>query len=235
MKKLKILGIVTTIFLVLLISVFGIFAALGFLGSEKPQTDKPEIDIFAETEKSRFFVPENGTKAVIKTELGEIGISVPESSAGEKFLELAKNGAFDGTEFKTLANDMFIQTSVPGENFPAEKTEYACIYGTLAFVLEEDFASPDFFIITNKKLSGFSKAYISEKSFPKEKSGLYEKFGGIPEYEGKILVFGMVSSGFKTVEKIAFGENSGYTGGFSAVSPVKINSVEISFPTEENR
>ena len=35
-------------------------------------------------------------------------------------------------------------------------------------------------------------------------------------------------------EKIAKGENSGYTGGFSALEPVKINSVEISFPTEEN-
>lgn len=227
MKKLKILGIVTTIFLVLLISVFGIFAALGFFGFEKPQTDKPEIDISAETEKSRFFIPENGTKAVIKTELGEIEISVPESSAGEKFLELAKNGAFDGTEFKTLAEDMFIQTSVPGENFPAEKTEYACIYGTLAFVLEEDFTSPDFFIITNKKLSGFSKTYISEKSFPKEKSGLYEKFGGIPEYEEKVTVFGRVVFGFDIIEKIESAENSGYTGGYSALSPIKIISVEI--------
>ena len=83
--------------------------------------------------------------------------------------------------------------------------------------------------------SGNSSAFLKNSGFDEEKTRLYESFGGIPEYEGKILVFGMVTSGFKTVEKIASGENSGYTGGFSAVSPVKINSVEISFPTEENR
>ncbi len=228
MKKIKILGIITTIFLVLLISVFGIFAALGFFGFEKPETGETEIDIIPETEKSRFLVSENGTKAIIKTDLGEIEISVPESSAGEKFLELAKNGAFDGTEFKTLADNMFIQISVPGESFSAEKTEYACLYGTLAFVLEEDLASPGFFIITNKKLSGFSKAYMSEKSFPEEKTDLYEKSGGIPEYEGKVIVFGRIVSGIDIIEKIAFAENSGYTGGYSALSPIKIISVEIS-------
>ena len=44
----------------------------------------------------------------------------------------------------------------------------------------------------------------------------------------------MVVSGSDVIEEIKNGENSGYTGGFSALEPVKINSVEISFPTEEN-
>lgn len=227
MKKLKTLGIITTIFLVLLISLFGILAAFGFFSPEKPKSGETEVEIVPETEKNEFGIPENGKKVLIKTDLGEIEISVPESSAGEKFLELAKNGAFDGTEFKTLAENMFIQASVPEENFPAEKTEFACIYGTLAFVLDEEYASPCFFIITNKNLSGFSRAYMSEKSFPEEKTALYEESGGIPEYEEKAIVFGKAVSGFDIIEKIASGENSGYTGGYSAVSPVKIISVEI--------
>ena len=210
-----------------MLSVFGILAALGFFGSKEPESGEAEVEIVQETEKTEYIVPENGTKAVIKTDLGEIEISVPESSAGKKFLELAKNGAFDGTEFKTLAEDMFIQTSVPEENFSAEKTDFACLYGTIAFVLEDEKASPGFFIITNKKLSGFSKAYMSEKSFPEEKSALYEESGGIPEYEEKVIVFGKIISGFDTVEKIASAENSGYTGGYSAISPAKIISVEI--------
>ncbi|MBE6899841.1 MAG: peptidylprolyl isomerase [Ruminococcaceae bacterium] len=228
MKNIKILGIVTTIFLVLLISLFGILAAFGFFGSKRPESEKPAIEKDFETKKSEYLISENGTKAVIKTDLGEMEISVPESSAGKKFLELAKSGAFDGTEFKTLAENMFIQVSVPAENFSAEKTEFACLYGTLAFVLEEDFVSPSFFIVMNKSLSGFSKAYISEKTFPEEKSALYEEFGGIPEYEEKTIVFGKIISGFDTAEKIASAKKSGYTGGYSALSPVKIISVEIS-------
>ena len=36
-----------------------------------------------------------------------------------------------------------------------------------------------------------------------------------------------VLNGTETIEKIASGENSGYTGGYSAAEPIKITSAEI--------
>ena len=99
--------------------------------------------------------------------------------------------------------------------------------GAVGFVLDGKTAAPSIFIITNTALSGFSKAYMTEKAFDEDKIALYEKMGGVPEYEGRVLVFGMVVSGMETAEKIAAGANSGYTGGYSAAEPQKIISAEI--------
>ena len=227
MKKLKTLGIVTTVFLVLMMSALGIAAAFGFFGEEKPEKGKTETDITAENINSDWIVPETGKTAVIKTDLGEIKIALSGSEAAEKFASLAKEGAFDGAEFKTLAENMFIQTETCGESFSAEKNEFACINGVIGFVSEDGETFPSLVIINSGELSGFSKAFLSESSFPEEKTAIYEKFGGIPEYEGKIVVFGKIISGSDIVEEIASGKNSGYTGGYSALEPVKIISAEI--------
>ena len=67
-----------------------------------------------------------------------------------------------------------------------------------------------------------------------ERAKVYEKFGGVPEYEENVLVFGAVVSGNEVIKAISEGKNYGFTGGFSALEPVKINSVEIIFTTAEN-
>ena len=102
------------------------------------------------------------------------------------------------------------------------------------FVMEEGTAYPSIVIITAEELSNASKGFLKNSGFDEERIELYENFGGIPEYEGKIAVFGMISSGENVIEKIKNSENSGYTGGFSLLEPIKIKSVEISYPTEEN-
>lgn len=239
MKKIKTLGIISTVFLLVVVAVFAVFAALGFFKFETGENGKNEIIFTPFESKNEFFEwqtseTEGDIKAVFRTSAGNFEVKLGDCAAAEKFIELDNSGAFKNAEFLTLAENMFIQSSVCGESFSAEKNEFGCINGAVGFVLEKGEAYPSIVIITADELSSVSKGFLSESGFDEEHKELYEKFGGIPEYEEKILVFGMVSSGSMTIEKIAKGENSGYTGGFSALEPVKINSVEISFPTEEN-
>ena len=223
MKKIRNLGIITMVFLLLIISVFAVLAALGIFGKESGG----EIILFPEQNESKWLVPEGGKTVLIKTEAGEMEILLSDSAAAEKFTGLVSSGSLEGAAFEILAENMFIQTGVSGENFPAEKTDFACVNGAVGFVLDGKTAAPSIFIITNTALSGFSKAYMTEKAFDEDKIALYEKMGGVPEYEGRVLVFGRVVSGMETAEKIAAGANSGYTGGYSAAEPQKILSAEI--------
>ena len=237
MKKIKTLGIAAAVVLVLVLGVFAILAALGILRIETDENGKSEVIFTPVEEKNSALewqtVETSGDiTATIKTELGDIVIKLGEGAAAEKFISLDNAGAFDSSEFVTLAENMFIQASASEENFEAEQTEYGCFYGSVGFALDGEKASPSFFIITASELSGTSKAYLSSNIADEERAALYEKFGGMPEYEGKVLIFGQVTSGMEVAKAIAVGENSGYTGGYSAAEPVKILSVEISYPTE---
>ena len=228
MKKIKILGITATVFLVLTVAAL---SATAFLGVFNKDTEENEIVLTPEKIEKNRFVPEGGKTVLFKTEEGEIKIELGTCEAAEEFLKLVSEGAFANAEFSTLVTDMFIQASANGSGFAAESSGYGCFYGSVGLVTDGKTASPGFFIITAKKLSGISKAYLSEKDFDKEKAALYEELGGVPEYEGKVIIFGKVVSGMEVAEKIAAGENSGYTGGYSAAEPVKIISAEI-LPSE---
>ena len=239
MKKLKTLGIISAVFLILVISVFAVLAAVGIFKIETDEEGKSNI-IFAPVEIENEFISwqtsetEGDITAVFKTDSGNFEVKLGNCSAAEKFIELDNAEIFEGTEFSVLAENMFIQTSPSGESFSAEKNEFALINGAIGFVFEKGEASPSLVIITADELSGISKAFLSESGFDEERINAYKNFGGVPELEEKVLVFGMVVSGFDVIEDIKNGKNSGYTGGFSALEAVKINSVEINFPTEEN-
>ncbi len=237
MKKIKTLGIVSMIILVLIMAVFAVLAALGIFKIETDENGKSEI-IFTPL-KNEFFEwqtseTEGDITAVFKTDAGNFEVKLGDCSAAEKFIELDNSGNFDGMEFSVLAENMFIQSSLSGEGFSMEENEFACIKGAVGFVFEDEKAFPSIVIITAEELSNVSEGFLSQSGFNEERTEIYKNFGGIPEYEGKIIVFGMVSSGNEVIEKIAKGKSSGYTGGFSALEPVKINSVEIFYPTEEN-
>ncbi len=239
MKKIKILAIVSTVFLVLIIAIFAVLAALGIFKIETDESGKSEI-IFTPAEIKNKSLEwqtketEGDVTAVFKTTAGKFEVKLSGFAAAEKFIELDNAGIFEGMEFSVLAENMFIQTSPSGESFSLEKTDLVPINGAVGFVYEEEKAYPSLVIITAKELSGISEGFLLGSGFDEEKTGVYKTFGGVPELEGKIIVFGMVSSGAEVIEKISGGENSGYTGGYSPLEPVKINSVEISFPTETN-
>ncbi|MBQ7875043.1 MAG: peptidylprolyl isomerase [Oscillospiraceae bacterium] len=254
MKKIKTLGIATMIILVLAIGILAVLAALGFFETVPNENENSgsgeisgesefsgSIDINPEDEPSKEVTSllewqtsetSGDITAAIKTDLGDIVIKLADCSAAEKFIALDNSGVFDSAAFSTLAKDMFIQASVLGESFAAEETDLGCFYGAVGFVIHDSEATPSFFIITAEELSGVSSAYLIQHEFSKERASLYKEFGGIPEYEGKVLIFAQVVSGMETAKTIMNSENSGYSGGYSAAEPVKINDIEISYPTE---
>lgn len=239
MKKIKILGIATMLTLVLIIIVIGVFAIFGFFKGKNDSESGKEISINKVNGDLSVYEWQTletygDITAIFKTEAGEIVIKLADCAAAEKFIELDNSGSFDNAEFLTLADDMFIQTGVYGEGFSSEKTGLAAINGAVGFVMEEDNAYPSIIFITAEKLSGESSSYMLAENFKSEKTALYKEFGGIPEYEEKIVIFGMVVSGSENIGYISEGENSGYAGGYSAAEPVKIKSIEISYPTEQN-
>ena len=232
MKKLKILAIITMIILILFIAGVAVFAFLGVFSFTAKEPDISEGIILTPEEAEKIYlVPEDSAiKARIKTNSGNMLISLSDTSAAEKFIELANAKIFDGAEFSVLAENMFIQTKTEGENFSVEKTDFACLYGTVGFAMDSGMASPGFFIITNSGLSGISKSYMQSENFQPKKAALYEENGGMPEYEGKVVIFGRIVMGTQIPKIIEERENSGYTGGYLAAEPVIIESVEIIYP-----
>ena len=101
MKKLKTLGIITMVFLVLIISAGVIFAAIGFFGGP----GESEGIISPEKTEDKWLVPESGKTVLIKTEAGEIEILLSDSPAGEKFAEFVNSGAISKTGFEILAEN----------------------------------------------------------------------------------------------------------------------------------
>lgn len=239
MKKLKILALTTIITLIIFIVGAAVFAYLGVfsfnLGEEggiggivlNPAESEKENILRWQTQKTF-----GDTVVNIKTSEGSFSIKLADCAAAEKFAEIARSENFSLGEFKTLAENMFIQASVPGESFAPEENEMGCFHGSVGFVKDGENASPSFFIITAEKLSGLSESYISKEDFDENRAEYYRDFGGIPEYEGKAVIFGQVISGMEIIEKIAAKENLGYTGGYSAEEPVKIISAEIIYPSE---
>ena len=237
MKKIKILGIVSIVTIILILVVSVILAVTGIFGGENQKEGSSGIMISeAKTEAFEWQTSETEGDiiATLKTDSGDIVIKLADSAAAEKFIELSDSGAFKDIKFTVAAEDMFLQTENCGEGFSFEKNGFAPINNAVGFVIEDGKAYPSLVIITAEELSKTSSLFLSEKGADKEKTKLYKDFGGVPEYEEKLLVFGMVVSGTETIEAIFEGENSGYTGGYSLLEPAKINELKISFPEEIN-
>ncbi|MBR3935328.1 MAG: peptidylprolyl isomerase [Oscillospiraceae bacterium] len=233
MKKLRILGLVSMLVLIFSLGAIIILAAMGIIKiEENPDGSGSEIIFAPIGGENPWEIPDSAKRtAVIKTELGDITVLLSDTGASDAFIALDNDGIYGGASFTTLAKDMFIQVSAKERDFEAEETGFSCIGGAIGFVMDEK-AAPGFVIITNDELSGLSESYMKEQGFEEEKIALYEKNGGMPEYEGRVLVFGKVISGTETVRKIAEKESSGYTGGYLAAEPVMIKSIEIIYPTE---
>lgn len=170
--------------------------------------------------------------ATVETEAGSFVIKLYPGAAADRFALIAGEGSFASVGFSTLAENMFIQCpAISEETFGAEQNELGCIYGAVGFAMDGEEISDSLFAVTAKTLSGMSRAYIDEHGFPSQRAELYESLGGMPEYEGRVFIFGQVISGFEVLDSIAEGRTSGYTGGYAAENPVKIISVSIN-PSE---
>ena len=234
-----ILAGIVAMFLGVAIIVIAALAVAGIIKIDRPagsgkvenSTEESGSAVLVEEEKCRDLewqtadaAPEDVT-ATVETEAGSFVL---------KFAELAEGGSFAAAPFATLAENMFVQCpALSAETFGGEQNELACVYGAVGFAMDGGEISDSLFIVTAKALSGMSSAYISEHGFSAERAALYTERGGMPEYEGKALIFGQVLSGFETLNSISSGKTNGYTGGYAAENPVKILSVTINRPAEE--
>ena len=172
---------------------------------------------------------EEDITVTLKTSAGDITFKLDGSAASERLIESAAK--FGGEEFATAAENLFIQVpALSGDTVPYEESGLGCFYGAVGFATENGKVYDSLVIIAAKELSGLSRAYISGENFDPERAEFYGSFGGVPEYEGKVEIFGQVIEGFDVLEKIAFAETSGYTGGYVPAQPVSIISVTVSYP-----
>ncbi len=238
MKKIKTLGIVTVCILVAIIALAVGLSLLGILKIEKTPDGSGNIVFTPFEKKNELFVwqteiTEGDITAEINSDCGKITVKLADCEAAERFIVLCENGSFDESCFSVAAENMFIQCNGKGDSFSVEKTGYAPINGAVAFVNDDENSACSFVIITANELSKTSENYISENDFDSEKAELFANFGGVPEYENKVTVFGMVSFGEGALENIFRKENSGYTGGYTLTEPVKIYDIKIVYPTNE--
>lgn len=236
----------TVALLGLAIIVVAALAVAGVITIDRPangnidKNENPAQSAVIEEEKNKDLLWQTAeasaedVTAVIETAAGSFTLKLYPGAAADKFAALGEGGAFSSGEFSVLAKDMFIQCApLSEESFGAEKNDLGCFYGAVGFVMENGMVTDSLFAVTAKSLSAGSRAFIEENAFSAERAELYESLGGMPEYEGKVMIFGQVTEGFDTLDSIAAGKTNSYTGGYAAESPVKIISVTINRPAEE--
>ena len=167
-------------------------------------------------------VKSGDTVAVMKTNMGDITIKLfPEYAPKtvENFTTHAKNGYYNGLTFHRVIKDFMIQggdptgTGMGGQSIwgGSFEDEFTPALHNLRGALSMANAGPNtngsqFFIVEASEvpenmLSQMEK--LENDGFPKEITEAYKNLGGTPWLDFRHTVFGQVSDGMDTVEKIA--------------------------------
>ena len=167
-------------------------------------------------------VKSGDTVAVMKTNMGNITIKLfPEYAPKtvENFTTHAKNGYYNGLTFHRVIKDFMIQggdptgTGMGGQSIwgGSFEDEFTPALHNLRGALSMANAGPNtngsqFFIVEASEvpenmLSQMEK--LENDGFPKEITEAYKNLGGTPWLDFRHTVFGQVSDGMDTVEKIA--------------------------------
>lgn len=162
------------------------------------------------------------TVAVMHTSMGDIKIklfseAVPKTV--KNFVELAKQGYYDGIIFHRVILDFMIQggdptgTGMGGSSIYGEKfeDEFDPRLHNLRGALSMANAGPNtngsqFFIVqANTVPDGMTDQMrqLTDRGFPEESIADYEALGGTPWLDFKHSVFGQVFEGMETVDAIA--------------------------------
>ena len=182
--------------------------------------------------------------AVMHTNSGDITIKLlPQYApkAVENFVTHEKNGYYNGIIFHRVINGFMIQggdptgTGMGGESVygGSFKDEFSIDARNYRGALCMANAGPNtngsqFFIVQSKsvpaQLTAQMKQIGEEGGFPADVIENYEKFGGTPWLDFKHTVFGQVTEGMDTVDKIA---ETPVDSSDKPIDSVIIDSIEI--------
>lgn len=159
-----------------------------------------------------------GPKATIKTNLGDVELQLfPEQAPKTvaNFVQLAKDGYYDGVIFHRVIPDFMIQggdptgtgaggQSIYGEKFEDEfSPEVFNIKGALSMAnAGPNTNGSQFFIVSNEHVDDQMLAQMKDASYPEEIIEAY-KNGGTPWLDFRHTVFGQVINGMDIVQKIS--------------------------------
>lgn len=162
----------------------------------------------------------NAAYAVIKTNLGELKavlFSEEAPKAVENFITLADNGFYNGLTIDRGIKNFLIEAGDPsgkgtggesafGEPFP---NEYSLNLWHFRGALSMSNANPDengsqFFIVQAPFVSEELAKEMQEAKYPEKVLEQYKETGGLPGFDGKRTVFGMLTSeSLSVLDKIA--------------------------------
>lgn len=161
---------------------------------------------------------QKGPQAQIKTNMGAIYVQLFPDQAPKtvkNFIELAKQGYYDGVIFHRVIPDFMIQggdptgtgmggTSIYGEKFEDEfSQELFNLRGALSMAnAGPNTNGSQFFIVNNQNVPQTMTKQLQEAGFPGEIIEAYQK-GGTPWLDFRHTVFGHVVKGMDVVDKIA--------------------------------
>ena len=160
-----------------------------------------------------------GPKAIIKTNQGTIEVQLFEKLAPKtvkNFVELAKQGYYDGVTFHRVIPDFMIHGGDPtgtgrcGESsygHPFED-EFADQLFNFNGALSMANAGPNtngsqFFIVSNEHVPANMIDQMKMVGYPQEVIDHYQKVGGTPWLDHRHTVFGQVIKGMDVVQKIS--------------------------------
>lgn len=182
---------------------------------------------------------EKGPKATIKTNMGDIIVQLfPEEAPKtvKNFVELAKQGYYDGVIFHRVIPDFMIQggdptgTGMGGESIYGEKfeDEFSRNLFNLRGALSMANAGPNsngsqFFIVNNQNVPANMLAQLEEAGFPGEVIETYKQ-GGTPWLDFRHTVFGHVVEGMDVVDNIGAAKRGPQD---KPVNDIVIESIEI--------
>lgn len=197
-----------------------LLAGLAACGKGTEKEEKSENDVGSTTIGYPQLAPEvadNEELVVINTTLGPIEIKLfPEIApkAVENFLTHAKDGYYDGVIFHRVMDEFMIQggdpegtgaggESIYGGSFEDEFSESVFhLRGALSMAnAGPNTNGSQFFIVQNSNVD--TNGFNQKINQPDEIKKAYEEMGGTPHLDHSHTVFGQVTEGMETVDKIA--------------------------------
>jgi peptidyl-prolyl cis-trans isomerase B (cyclophilin B) len=182
-----------------------------------------------------------GTRAVIHTNLGDLRVQLFDRITPrtvKNFVELSKDGYYDGVIFHRVINDFMIQggdptgtgtggESIYGRRFDDEFSEQLFnLRGALSMANAGPNTNGSQFFVVQKTSVDFSAEELESAGWPREIARAYVRNGGTPHLDRRHTVFGQIvdEKSYEVLDKIA---NLEVDSRDKPIKPAIIDNIEI--------